>query len=175
MGFFDKLKDMAGDAGDAISKGAKNVTDSSKKMVEKTKLKSKISKLEEDIEKKYAEIGKQYFKINSANPPEEYAEMINFIIESQKQISEIQAEIIAMDNKYICPTCGAGIPENAKFCSSCGARFEKPATSETFNAPAHKCPKCNADIEPDAKFCTSCGAKFDETETVSSDDVEIIG
>ena len=51
MGFFDKLKDMAGDAGDAISKGAKNVSDSSKKMVEKTKIKNKISKLEEDIEK----------------------------------------------------------------------------------------------------------------------------
>ena len=64
MGFFDKLKDMAGDAGDAISKGAKNVTDSSKKMVEKTKLKSKISKLEEDIEKKK----KNYTAIVDINP-----------------------------------------------------------------------------------------------------------
>jgi len=172
MGFMDKLKGFAGDAGDAISKGAKNVTDSSKKMVEKTKLKNKISKLEEDIEKKYTEIGKQYFKVNSANPSEEYADMVNFIVESQNKISEIQAEIVAMDNKYICPTCGAGIPENAKFCSSCGAKFEKPVPAETSSS---KCPKCGADIESGAKFCTACGAKFDDNETVSSDDIEIIG
>ncbi len=175
MGFFDKIKDIAGDAGDAISKGAKNVTDSSKKMVEKTKLKNKISKLEEDIEKKYTEIGKQYFKVNSANPSEEYADMVSFIIESQAKISEIQAEIVAMDNKYICPTCGAGIPENAKFCSSCGAKFEKPISADSSEVSSSKCPKCGADIEAGAKFCTSCGAKFDDNETVSSDDIEIIG
>ncbi len=174
MGFFDKLKDMAGDAGDAISKGAKNVSDSSKKIVEKTKLKNKISKLEEDIEKKYTEIGKQYFKINSANPSEEYADMVNFIIESQAKIAEIQTEIVAMDNKYLCPTCGAGIPENAKFCSACGARFEKPVSSDSANSSS-KCPKCGADIDAGAKFCTSCGAKFDDGNTVSSDDIEIIG
>ena len=174
MGIFDKIKGMAEDAGGAISKGAKNVTDSSKKMVEKTKLKNKISKLEEDIEKKYTEIGKQYFKVNSQNPAEEYADMVNFIIESQNKINEIQAEIIAMDNKYICPTCGAGIPENAKFCSSCGAKFEKPVSDNSAETSS-KCPKCGADIESDAKFCTACGAKFEENNTISSDDIEIIG
>lgn len=172
MGFMDKLKDIANDAGDAISKGAKNVTDGSKKMVEKTKLKNKISKLEDDIEKKYAEIGKQYFKINSENPSEEFADMINFIIETQNKISETQAELIALDNKFMCPRCGAGISENSKFCSSCGEKFEKPVSSESASA---KCPKCGADIEANAKFCTACGAKFDDAESISSDDIEIIG
>lgn len=171
MGFFDKVKDVAGNAGDAISKGAKNVSDSSKKMVEKNKLKNKISKLEEDIEKKYTEIGKQFFKINSSNPPDEYADMVNFIVDAQNSISQIQTEIVALDNKYICPTCGAGIPETSKFCSSCGAKFEKPVAAPV----QQKCPQCGTDIENGAKFCTSCGARFGGDDTVSSDDIEIIG
>lgn len=175
MGFFDKIKDVAGNAGDAISKGARNASDSTKKMVEKNKLKSQISGLERDIEKKYTEIGKQYFKINSANPSPEFAEMIDFITSSQAKINELQKEIASIDNKYLCPVCGEGIAENAKFCPSCGSKFEKPDESP---APAKTlCPNCNAEVEPDAKFCTACGASFNKDEnkeSFSGNDVEIL-
>ena len=147
MGFFDKLKDFAEDAGDAISKGAKNVTDNSKKMVEKTKLKNRISKMEEEINNYYAEIGKKYFELNSSNPGSEYAEVVQLIVDDQIKLSELNAELKAMDNKGVCPNCGAGVDENAKFCSECGSKFEQPVVVPEENTEAEVEVVAEAEVE----------------------------
>jgi len=46
-----------------------------------------------------------------------------------------------------CPRCGVSVPENAKFCSECGASL-RPAA----------CPQCGHAVTPGAKFCIECGA-----------------
>ena len=46
-----------------------------------------------------------------------------------------------------CPSCGVSVPENAKFCSECGASL-RPAA----------CPQCGNAVTPGAKFCIECGA-----------------
>jgi membrane protease subunit (stomatin/prohibitin family) len=46
-----------------------------------------------------------------------------------------------------CPRCGVSVPENAKFCSECGASL-RPAA----------CPQCGNAVTPGAKFCIECGA-----------------
>jgi class 3 adenylate cyclase len=49
----------------------------------------------------------------------------------------------------VCQSCGAGNPEQAKFCMSCGGAFERT------------CPSCGVSAPPEAKFCMSCGASLD--------------
>ena len=51
--------------------------------------------------------------------------------------------------KASCPSCGAPLANNAKFCPECGAKLQVEA----------KCPKCGAKLLPGAKFCAECGTK----------------
>jgi class 3 adenylate cyclase len=44
-----------------------------------------------------------------------------------------------------CPTCGAGNPDRAQFCMSCGGALDA------------RCPSCGADSPAGAKFCIECG------------------
>src|SRR5262245_15538904 len=49
-----------------------------------------------------------------------------------------------------CPSCGAGNPVEARFCSFCGTPLVR------------ECPGCGAAIDPDAAFCSSCGIPLDQ-------------
>jgi membrane protease subunit (stomatin/prohibitin family) len=49
-----------------------------------------------------------------------------------------------------CQSCGALVPEDAKFCKECGKTMSTGKTA--------KCPKCQADNPEEAKFCRECGA-----------------
>ncbi len=49
-----------------------------------------------------------------------------------------------------CPTCGASVKPNAKFCSECGSKL----------AVKKFCPNCGEQINGNAKFCPSCGQKL---------------
>ena len=51
--------------------------------------------------------------------------------------------------KASCPSCGAPLATNAKFCPECGEKLQVEA----------KCPKCGAKVQPGAKFCAECGTK----------------
>jgi len=53
------------------------------------------------------------------------------------------------DNLIACPSCGAKISANAKFCPECGK-----ALGSKF------CPECGAKISGNAKFCPECGKKL---------------
>ncbi len=50
-----------------------------------------------------------------------------------------------------CPSCGASLEKNSKFCPDCG---------EKLNASKH-CPECGEKLKPTAKFCISCGTKIE--------------
>ncbi|MDE6724347.1 MAG: zinc ribbon domain-containing protein, partial [Ruminiclostridium sp.] len=52
-----------------------------------------------------------------------------------------------------CPKCGAALPENAKFCLSCGEKIQKPDSDMIV------CPGCGKTV-PKGKFCFECGYKF---------------
>lgn len=55
-----------------------------------------------------------------------------------------------------CPKCGAELPENAKFCLSCGEKIEKAEAGMVI------CPECGQQT-PKGKFCIHCGHKFVST------------
>ena len=48
-----------------------------------------------------------------------------------------------------CPSCGAPLPANVKFCPECGAKI----------VVKNLCRECNAELKPGARFCGECGAK----------------
>jgi len=74
-----------------------------------------------------------------------------------------------------CPKCNAEIPENAKFCLSCGNKIEILSNDEILcpkcGKKTHKgkfcsecgavlvtnCPKCGIGLQANAKFCPECG------------------
>jgi hypothetical protein len=48
-----------------------------------------------------------------------------------------------------CPSCGAPLATNAKFCPECGTKVKS----------ALHCTECGAKLQPGAKFCAECGTK----------------
>ncbi len=78
-----------------------------------------------------------------------------------------------------CSKCGADLPENAKFCLSCGEKVQA-ADANTVVCPGcgktvqkgkfclecgykfnnNACPKCGATLPEGAKFCLECGEKI---------------
>lgn len=76
-----------------------------------------------------------------------------------------------------CPSCGASVGANAKFCPECGTKIERLAENEIIcpscgqktakgkfcqecGTPLiRKCTGCGAELAGGAKFCPECGAK----------------
>ncbi len=56
-----------------------------------------------------------------------------------------------------CPKCGADLPENAKFCLSCGERIQRDDGLIT-------CPNCGSRVQK-GKFCLECGYRFPVSNT----------
>lgn len=55
----------------------------------------------------------------------------------------------------ICQKCGTELPDNAKFCGSCGNNI----AAAKRNA-SDICPNCGSQLKGGAKFCSVCGAKI---------------
>jgi len=56
----------------------------------------------------------------------------------------------------LCGECGAGNPEDAKFCHACGSSLALPAVAEEPSMPS--CRACGAENPKGFKFCKRCGA-----------------
>jgi ribosomal protein L40E len=66
----------------------------------------------------------------------------------------------------ICPSCGADLPADARFCIECGTALAQPATDVTIKLPASQpamlCRNCGAPNPADAIFCVRCGRRHSE-------------
>ncbi len=77
-----------------------------------------------------------------------------------------------------CPSCGAIVPDGAKFCLECGSKIESvpegmivcPGCGKTVvkgkfclecgHKFTNSCPNCGKDVPDGAKFCLECGEKL---------------
>jgi ribosomal protein L37AE/L43A len=124
MGLLDSLKSVAGSVGESVSKGARTGTDNLKKMTEKSKIKREIAMLEADINNSYIEIGKKFFETISRAPSEEYAFDVENIISKTQQLDDAKKSLMDLEDKHSCPSCGATVTKEQKFCDKCGYKLE---------------------------------------------------
>lgn len=102
----------------------------------------------------YCKIGKLYAD-TCAEPSGEFAQLINAVKASQKNILDIRKQLAAAENVKTCVNCGATVSKDSAFCTSCG----KPADKKEMPAPAAAatCPSCGKSVEGGVKFCIFCG------------------
>lgn len=158
MSLFDSVKDLAGAVGSTVSKGARNATDNSKKLIEKSKIKREISILEADINHSYIEIGKKYFESISKAPSEEYAFDVENILTKNAQLEEAKKSLMDLEDKHTCPTCGAPVFREQKFCDKCGAKLEENVKVEVVE---------EINVKEGAEYTPETDEKIIDVEEVS--------
>jgi chromosome segregation ATPase len=119
MGFFDKLKEGAGKAADLA-----------KDTVEITRIHSQISSKKKEIEKNHYRIGESIFDAylnHEITSVEEHVTVIcQEIVTLQQEIRQLELKIKEVKNEKYC-VCGKTIALHAKFCPTCGHKFEDVA------------------------------------------------
>lgn len=145
-----------------LDKLSKTVTEASQKTIAKTKeladtsrLNSMISDEEKIINNQYFQIGKLYVAVHQDNYEEDFAGMINTILESEAKIKDYKKQIQEIKGVRRCEKCGAEVPNGLAFCSACGAVM--PKIQSSVSADIIKCENCGAEVRKGMRFCTSCG------------------
>lgn len=121
----------------------------------------------------YCKIGKLYAD-TCTEPSGEYAQLINAVRASQKNIISIRKQLAAEENVKTCVNCGASVSKESSFCTACGKPADKkeepapvapvapvaPAAPVAPVAPSTTatCPACGRSVENGVKFCTFCGS-----------------
>lgn len=150
MGFFDKVKDTAESAMEALTDAAKDVTDKGKEMTEKARINKAIKNEETKINNLYMIIGQKFFKENSTAPAG-YEDQFNGIAKAKAEIEKFQKDLEGITPVTSCPKCGARVNPGQQFCQGCGTKLTADA------APAQ--PAQTAPVQP-----TPVQAEVAETE-----------
>lgn len=71
-----------------------------------------------------------------------------------------------------CMNCGQQLPEDAKFCSNCGAatgevKSETAQRKIVYDGEVHKCPNCGEIVDSFVLNCPSCGHEFRSAASTS--------
>jgi len=161
MAFFDNLGKKMSQAGQAAAAKMKEVA-------EVAKLTSAVTDEEKKIQDNYLELGKLYAQVYADTAEGEFAAKIAAIKEAEEKIAEYREQIRRAKGIKTCEKCGAEVPCEAAFCSSCGAPMPKE------EAPAEEtvlCPACGASVGKDLRFCTACGKPMEvvEAEVISQE------
>ncbi len=126
MGFFDKVKDITGNAMAAVSDVAKDVSDKGKEMTEKARINKAIKAEETKINNLYMVIGQKVFNANTT-APEGLEEQFNGINNAKSEVERLQKELDSMTAASSCPKCGASINPGQPFCQGCGEKLNSTA------------------------------------------------
>lgn len=148
MAFFDEI-------GKKLSQTGQAAVQKTKQMADVAKLNSDISDEEKKVTNIYYQIGQLYVSLHNDNPEPDFEVLIEQLNESQIQIKNLKQQIQDIKGVKRCTTCGAEIPNNATFCSSCGTAIIQQKTVDAANLI--KCNNCGKMIEKGMKFCTFCG------------------
>lgn len=161
MAFFEAL-------GKKITETSQEVVQKTKDTAEILKLNSMISDEESQLKEYYIELAKAYYEANKDSVPEEYASHFTNIAEKLANIANLNDQINKVKGMFPCPNCGATLPQDALFCSSCGTKIEKPEPTPVAEAATDVkcCTKCGEPIQEGFAFCINCGTKVEQPSEV---------
>lgn len=148
MAFFDNI-------GKKLSQTGQAAVQKTKQMADVAKLNSDISDEEKKSTNIYYQIGRLYVSLHKDNPESDFEVLIEQLNESQTKIENLKQQIQDIKGVKRCSTCGAEIPNNATFCSSCGTAVIQQKAVDAANLI--KCTNCGKMIEKGMRFCTFCG------------------
>ena len=149
MGFFEEIADKAKNAAQIVGKNAGNLVDTSK-------LKLHAADLRSDINKNYEALGKLVYESqkNQTDAAGAIGEGVAAIDELYEQLEAVEAQLLKLSNKTICPKCGEKCTSECQFCPKCGEKLEREEEKEK---PADCGCGCEAEAEKPADSC-GCGS-----------------
>ena len=127
--------------------------------IEIARLSGLISEEKKKIEESYSALGKQYVQLHRSDYGEEFAELMETVLNAEKKIQDYQEQILEVKGIRCCTNCGAELAKDAAFCSRCGTPVPKPKTPER---PV--CTNCGAVLSEGMRFCTTCGTPVTQTQ-----------
>lgn len=119
----------------------KKITNMGQSAIEKTKCSTETLRLNNQIREEqhlckdlYQQIGQQYAQQYEANPDPAFEPLMKQLHDAQERIASYQEQIqikkaaVAQSTvssaNHCCPVCGAPLPPDSKFCTTCGAKVE---------------------------------------------------
>ena len=114
MGFFDKVKEVAGQAGEKAKEGFAVAKDKAQDFAETTKQKAKIAEAEKGIKDVYTSMGKLLFEQFPDLAQEKFPEQIGKIGEFKAAIEAAKAVIASLADDDKVKTVEEGIVEKVE-------------------------------------------------------------
>jgi rRNA maturation endonuclease Nob1 len=162
MSFFKKFTDT-------VSKGVTSATEKAQQTVEVTRLNSQISSKRKEIDKLFASIGESVYgayEVNDLSLAEEK------VIPFCNEITAIRSEIAVLDdrikmirNEKEC-VCGKRLPQDTRFCPSCGHPFPEPVIVEEFSIQVDPIVPVDTSIHKESDIQKNALESSDVTESV---------
>ena len=124
MGKFDGILDdvivNAKAAASVVSKKASDVYDNAKQKIVAAEIRAEINT-------KLKELGALTYKsvVHGTDLSDKIKEKSAEITELKENLDLINDSISSTKSVTYCPECGSDVPENSKFCNSCGAKLDE--------------------------------------------------
>lgn len=155
MAFFEQIGKRLIDAGQNVAQQTKNLTDV-------TQLNSAISESEKKVSQLFLNIGHLYYEVHKDDLLAENRGMIDEINALYAEILENREKIKQIKGITKCAKCGADVPLNVAFCSSCGAKIERENDVNEKTEDVRYCPVCHSAVDAEDSFCNHCGTKIEQ-------------
>ena len=120
--------DFLNDLGKRFSSVARSVSEKTKDSVESSRLASDLRLQKNALEQLYTELGKLCYDLRLGQGDEDQMEKVfSNIQRTRERIEALTAQRDAIRDVRRCPSCGAVVSKEARFCSACGKRLPEDA------------------------------------------------
>ena len=160
MAFFNDIKEK-------VNKAAQSVSNKTKDSMGISRLSGESRSVSAELDGLFAQVGRTYVESNG-EAIESLKALCERAAELKARLEEIDAQILQLKNQNVCPSCGAVMTLDARFCSNCGAKMPEPPVVEPEpEAPAEEEPAAE---EPAAEETPAEEAEAPEAEETASEE-----
>ena len=153
---------MAEDFGKKIEKFGQDIWKKTTDAVGSISKSADVANKRHELKAVYSDIGQQFTKKHSAQANDEFGSLTQIAANLEKEIADLEAQILEQRGSKKCVECGEQIPYAAGFCSKCGApqpKQEAEPAEEPEVVDGWLCRACGQEMGSADSFCSACGAK----------------